>query len=119
MKVYLSGPMTDVPDNNEPAFRAAAAALRRQRYEVVVPHELDNHDRDSKTWGDFMARDIKLIADGDFDGIVLLPGWEKSKGARLELTLMLLLGKTVYEYYNGVATGIPNVCAAYLLKEAL
>ena len=39
--VYLSGPMTGLPDFNRPAFHAAAAALRAQGYVVINPAEVD------------------------------------------------------------------------------
>ena len=38
--VYLSGPMTGLPDFNRPAFHAAAAALRAQGYVVINPAEV-------------------------------------------------------------------------------
>lgn len=46
------------------------------------------------TWGDFLARDLKLIAD-ECDGVVLMPGWRESKGARQELFTALNCGKRV------------------------
>ena len=100
MKLYIAGPMTWHPQYNYPAFDEMAAWLREQGYEVISPSELDNEqDRaaalDSldgdpatyggdSTWGDFLSRDVKLIADIGLDGIVVLPGWHKSRGARLE-----------------------------------
>ena len=107
MKVYLAGPMTGLPQNNFPAFDAAAKALRDQGHEVVSPAELDDPvDRDlalkdlpaTKTWGDFLARDVKLIADAGIEGIVLLDKWYKSRGARLEATVGLLCGLKFFEY---------------------
>lgn len=98
MKLYIAGPMTGIPQFNFPAFNEMAERLRSQGYEVVSPAELDD-DADramalasidghvgsvEKTWGDFLARDVKLIADDGIDGILVLPGWEKSRGARLE-----------------------------------
>lgn len=131
MKVYLSGPMSGIDKFNAPAFAQAATVLRMQRYEVVSPVEQDAVDgidtanlsgdvKDlSVTWGDLMARDVKIIADGNFDGIVLLPGWEKSKGARLELALMILLGKEVYVFEGGRAQVLPHKYAVSLLAVAL
>lgn len=101
MKAYVAGPMTGIPQYNFPAFDRAAEALRVMGYEVVSPAELDDpEDRAKalasddgapqtahhfgKSWADFLARDVKLIADGEFAVIVVLPGWEKSRGARLE-----------------------------------
>jgi hypothetical protein len=101
MKVYLAGPMTGIPQFNFPAFDAAAADLRARGYTVVSPAELDRPDtraaalaspdgamgsgtNNGETWGDFLARDVKLIADEGIEAIVCLPGWVNSRGARLE-----------------------------------
>jgi hypothetical protein len=101
MKLYVAGPMTGYKSFNIPDFDAAAARLRAGGYEVISPAELDDPairaislaspdgaiatlNSHGQTWGDFLARDVKLISDGSFDGIVVLPGWERSRGARLE-----------------------------------
>jgi hypothetical protein len=119
MKVYIAGPMTGLPQNNFPAFDAAAAVLRAQGHEVISPAELDDpEDRElalndqpaTKTWGDFLARDVKLIADAGIEAIVLLPGWEKSRGARLEATVGLLNGLKFFTY---VAPSPPPVTSSY------
>jgi hypothetical protein len=39
-KIYLSGPMTGLPDLNFPAFHAEAARLRALGYDVINPAEL-------------------------------------------------------------------------------
>lgn len=76
--VYISGPMTGIPDYNRPAFNAAAAKLRGLGFEVVNPAE----QPERPTWEEYMRHDIKLMM--DCRSIVLLPGWESSKGARVE-----------------------------------
>lgn len=86
--VYLSGPMTGLPDLNFPAFHAAADKLRSQGVQVVNPAELD-HPSDA-TWPDYMRRDIAELVRCDW--IALLPGWENSKGAHLEYTIATKLG---------------------------
>lgn len=118
MKVYLAGPMTGIPQFNIPLFEAAAADLRAHGYEVISPVELDEKHglpnallktydtgdiskleaKSGQTWGDMLARDVKVIADGGVDGIVLLPNWWKSKGARLEVFVGMLIRAKVYEY---------------------
>jgi hypothetical protein len=80
-RVYISGPMTGLPDLNFPAFNAAAASLRQLGYEVVNPAEL-NPDH-SMPWAQCMRADIKALC--DCDTIALLPGWENSRGAHLEV----------------------------------
>jgi len=112
--LYLGGPMTGKPQFNFPAFDRAATKLREHGYSIVSPAELDDEDtrkaalasadgapgtgsHSGQTWADFLARDVKLIAD-KVDGIVLLDGWEKSKGARLECFVARLDGKPIYLY---------------------
>lgn len=111
-KYYLTGPMTGIKAFNFPAFIDAAETLRRQDYEIVSPIELDR-DEDPRgyeeclaspdgrtiptglgTWGDMLARDVKVVAD-DCAGVVLMPGWSKSRGARLEVMVALLCKKQI------------------------
>lgn len=125
MKIYIAGPMTGHPKLNFPAFDAAAKALRARGYDVVSPAELDDPivrsfamcsetgDVDQinaalvtaghqpMTWGDALARDVKLIADEGIEAIVCLPGWEKSKGARLETFVGRLCGLPILTYLEG------------------
>lgn len=100
-KVYISGPMTGLRDLNFPAFNAAAAHLRRLGVEVVNPAEINvNGD---KTWESCMRADIKALCDCDV--IALLPGWEMSSGAHLELHIAHRTGmavKTFEDFLNGV-----------------
>jgi len=119
MKVYLAGPMSGIPQFNFPAFFVAAEQLRADGFEVVSPAEIDNEedkgaalrspdgqsvkrtDGVSKTWGDFLARDVKLLADTGIQGIVFLPNWQNSKGAKLEAFVGLLQGFKFWEYEDG------------------
>lgn len=110
---YLCGPMSGRPQFNIPRFDEAAEALRARGYEVVSPAELDYpairaaclasadgastpETHGGGTWADFLARDVKLIAD-KIGGIMLLKGWQGSRGARLEAFVGLLCGKQFAE----------------------
>lgn len=87
-RVYVSGPMTGLPDLNFPAFNAAAAQLRALGLDVVNPAEL-NPDP-SCTWQAAMREDIRALV--DCDTIVFLPGWQHSRGAKLERPVAQALG---------------------------
>jgi hypothetical protein len=85
IRVYVSGPMSNMPEFNFPAFHAAAAELRARGYEVVNPAELDEGDDaivGSMPWEDYLRRDIRALM--DCNAIALLPGWQASRGASLE-----------------------------------
>lgn len=96
-RYYLAGPMTGYPEYNSDAFKAAASALREKGYGVVSPHELDaEEDLTFTSWGEFLARDLQEVLKAD--GVVVLPNWEASKGARLEVDTALRLGKPVLRF---------------------
>jgi hypothetical protein len=111
--------MTGLPQFNIPAFDLMAERLRNVGHGVLSPAELDseaareyalssedgkldsNNQIRRETWGDMLARDVKIVSDV-VDGIVVLPGWENSRGARLEVFVALLCDKPVYEDNNAV-----------------
>lgn len=87
-RTYISGPMTGLPGFNHPAFHAAAAALRAAGREVFNPAE--NGLPAEAPWAEHMRADIRALMDCDV--IHLLPGWWKSRGARLEHYVAIRLG---------------------------
>ena len=88
-RVYLSGPMTGIADNNFPAFHEWAARLRAQSYDVVSPAEI----QEAGTWELCLRADLRELC--TCDAIALMPGWENSKGANLELHVAHRLGMGV------------------------
>lgn len=89
--VYLSGPMTGLPEANFPAFNAEAARLRKLGHTVVNPAEICADP--ATPWEACMRADIKALC--DCSTLALLPGWETSKGAHLELHIAHRLGLNV------------------------
>ena len=90
-RVYISGPMTGLPEFNFPAFHSAAQELRRCGYEVVNPAEINAENNGD--WHIYLRADIKALCDCDI--LALLPGWEGSNGAHLELHVAHRLGRNV------------------------
>ncbi len=86
-KVYISGPMTGYPDLNRSAFADTEHRLRCYGLEPVNPHNLCEPDWD---WHRCMRADIAALC--TCDAIMMLPGWEKSNGAQLELHIAHRLG---------------------------
>lgn len=82
--VYLSGPMTGLPDYNRPAFDKEAARIREQGKTVFNPAEVGPRESIMpREW--YMRKDIEALLKSD--SVVMLPGWEKSEGARLEFEI--------------------------------
>ena len=90
--IYISGPMSGLPDLNFPAFYAEAARLEALGWDVVNPATI-NPDT-SLSWLECMRTDIAALV--FCDAIQLLPDWESSKGATLEHHIAERLGLTIY-----------------------
>lgn len=101
--IYLSGPMTGLPDFNRPAFYRATKALRKKGYTVVNPPELDANEP-QRSWIGCLRRDIKHLV--KCKAIATLPGWKKSRGANLEI-------------YIGRALSFPVHPVSYYMKGRL
>ena len=88
MRLYVSGPMTGLPDFNYPAFEVARQTLADVGYDVLSP--TDNHhphaaNADTDTWVWYMRQALKQVADAD--GVAVLPGAACSRGALLEIVV--------------------------------
>lgn len=89
--IYLSGPMSGLPDSNFPAFHAEAARLRALGHHVLNPAE--NVIPGNDQWLDYMRLAISQLI--KCDCVHLLPGWERSRGACIERRLAVDLGMRV------------------------
>lgn len=85
--IYIAGAITGV-DNAKDVFDLAEARLSQHFVKVINPMKL-NHNH-NKEWESYMK--VCLISLINCDYIYMTLGWEKSKGARLELNLAIDLG---------------------------
>ena len=92
IKTYISGPVTGKPDFNRPAFEAAEKWLWLNGYEPVNPLNVLPYDPQYK-WEDYMRADLRAML--DCEGIMILPGWEDSKGAVCEVSVAVDLGMDI------------------------
>jgi nucleoside 2-deoxyribosyltransferase len=115
--VYLAGKMAGVEDWNHPLFNAVAALLRGQGFEVINPAEMDAVEEldpaevdqaslevSAKGRAYFMNRDLPYVL--ACDAIALLPEWETSTGANIELLTALVSGKEVWEFFEDDEVGL-------------
>lgn len=94
-KLYISGAITGMPDLNRTKFANATKTFRDLGYIVVNPHELCE-DLSADQWQLCMRRCI--IALMDCDTIIMLDGWQASKGATTEYQIGFNLGMEVFNY---------------------
>lgn len=80
--------MTGIANFNFPAFHSAARSLRQAGYDVVSPAEVSPDQ--SRSWNEAMRIDLRAML--ECDTVALLPGWEDSKGAKIESELARIIG---------------------------
>lgn len=103
-KIYIAGPMSGYPELNHPAFFEAQEAFEEGGWEVFNPAALDHEVYGStEATEDAMLDDrqgfLRKALGSDLkwickkaDAIAMLPGWEKSLGARAEHATAVALG---------------------------
>lgn len=119
MHAYIAGPMTGLPEYNFPAFDAAAVVVRAAGYTAFNPAENDRDNgfdadglegHEAERLGFSLRRalnqDLSWICE-HADVIVLLDGWQNSKGVAAEVALAKALGIPQYELND-----LPKVVAA-------
>lgn len=92
-RVYLAGPMSGLAEHNFPLFHRVAAELRERGHTVFNPAENDDGGQ-RRPRSFYMRLDVPALLDSD--AVVLLPDWQKSRGANLEVWLAIDLGLPIY-----------------------
>jgi hypothetical protein len=92
-RIFVAGPMSDLPAMNYPAFHAASARLRAMGYHVENPAE--NPKPPCGTWAGYMRLSIPQLLTCDF--VATLPGWVKSRGATIEVGIAYALAMPVID----------------------
>lgn len=88
-RIYISGPMSNIPSFNYPVFHAEAARLRALGYHVENPAE----NPPQKSWEAYMAVCIPQML--TCDTLAMLPGWSESRGALKERFQASQAGMTI------------------------
>jgi Domain of unknown function (DUF4406) len=110
-RVYIAGPMSNHPKFNVPAFLSAQKDLIQRGLDAILPVDMDipseraqllaskdGSEPGPRSWATLLSEDLKLIGDTGVEGIVVLPGWQYSKGAKLETYFSRLLGLEIVHY---------------------
>lgn len=97
-RIYIGGPMRGYAEHNFPAFHRAVERFRACGWETVNPVDIgaalfDNNP--AVAGGEYIRADVKELA--ACDAIALLPGWEKSTGARCEAVVAVTIGLPFYD----------------------
>ncbi len=91
--IYISGPITGMPDGNKDAFLAMEGTLKVLGYtEIINPRNLDTPQafKDGEMevdvlWPIMMKQSVRDMM--ECNTIIFLDGWEQSRGARIEYEL--------------------------------
>lgn len=110
-RLYISGPVTGIPNYNREAFEEARRKLWHEckGYIADIPHDFVG---EGTPHYEAMALLLNRLTDRTYsyskgkranlyDGLALLPGWEQSEGAKLEKAVAEACGipcKTVDEW---------------------
>lgn len=100
---YVAGPISGnakTPEDiqrNKAAFTFAVAAIRQAGIKAVSPLEINANEKEDKglSHQECMRNDIRELL-AQCDGVIMLPGWPKSKGARFELQTAWVCGLEVH-----------------------
>jgi hypothetical protein len=108
--------MRGIKNLNHPAFFEAEENLKKKGYNVINPARMDqelgldphNSQMDGTFITDCARRDIDAVF--ECDELVLLPNWEKSKGAQAEIAVAQWIGKKIRIYPSLVRLDKEDVC---------
>jgi hypothetical protein len=108
--------MRGIPQLNHPAFFEAEETLMKAGHKVINPARMDqelgldphNSQMDDKFIEECARRDIDAVF--ECDELILLPNWEKSRGAKAEIAVAQWLSRPIRLYPTMVKMEKEDVC---------
>ena len=98
--IYLSGPMTGLPDYNREAFNMRTEAFRQAGYTVNNPAEISVTHGTSKSYGFYFKRALRMMLNSDV--VYIFGDITKSNGALMELNVAKMAEMpVVWEVFAG------------------
>ena len=98
MKIYISGPMTGLPEYNYPAFFECERMLKEKFPLAIIlnPARIDDGlvYKYSNTREHYIRKSVEMVLQAT--DMFMLPGWENSAGAKLEALIAKEVGLTFY-----------------------
>lgn len=116
--IYIAGPMRGLPEHNFPAFNEATGRFRVWGWTVHNPVEIGaamfGNGNPNVPGGEYLRADVRALC--DCQAIALLPGWERSTGARAEVALAITIGLEFYDALTATPIAPPErvtICGGY------
>ncbi len=114
-RVYLSGPMSGYPNYNAEKFGECEYELTVRGFDVFNPAREDRlpaPGEEPLPWSEYLRRVLRVLTSGKRrpDAILIMPGWENSRGANLEVFIGQVLGIDIVDILTGL---IQNDAPAY------
>lgn len=96
--VYISGPMSNLPDYNRPAFHLMERIIKQTGCRVLSPARYPDKATELMSYQDHMRRDIKMVCESNI--MIVMNGWEVSKGVEVELAVAKSIGISIFYEQN-------------------
>ena len=116
MILYIAGPMSGITDHNFPMFDGVKKALLDRGHTIISPADLSRNAGDyaigdsissPEQYARMMRLDIQEIL--GCEGIVMLPGWRNSRGAKFEFLMCTILGIPIYRFRNELVSNLEPI----------
>ena len=105
--IYISGKITGYPDYVK-RFQECEDFVRQENiYNPINPAMevdiiLENYDIKVPTWTDYMKVALTLMMQKNCNDIILLTGWHKSEGAKIEMMYARSLEYKTHLYFHTI-----------------
>lgn len=95
--IYISGPVTGLPELNKPQFLLAEKMLLSHGCDVFNPTHIEGPIdplQGDALWQYYMHFCVRAVP--ECSGMLMLPDWQNSKGAKFEHRIAQTLGIQIY-----------------------